>query len=284
MTPSNELDKKHRNDPFYMTPEQGTSEEEKKDDDHPILSLDVPKLKVTDMDTTATKKDTDLQQQSTPKSNTSSRRLMGPGGKEAAAPVPMALYHEDKLEDEKEGQAISVAHSASTVAVANKTKRKSNFGISHFGINVDILQEKVKPSSSHSPQDEATKEEFDDIPLRKTWSSSSLKKEKTWIKANPTDTVLELKSSNNRRRSSVVCEQGLEIIAMGRLRTIGDDGTFSDDEDDCDGASTGSGKNDTATDGSSTRKSEDADSASSHHGLSVPYKSDNFVDVATFRP
>ncbi|CAB9513762.1 expressed unknown protein [Seminavis robusta] len=113
-----------------------------------------------------------------------------------------------------------------------------------------------------------------DLSVRRTWSSSSLQKEKTWIKQSPTDTIFEMHTSKiETRRSSVICEEGMEIVAMGRLRTIGDEDLTSEEGDD------------STTEKPKKNESVNYANNAGAHGLSVPYKESNsHVQVAHFRP
>lgn len=99
--------------------------------------------------------------------------------------------------------------------------------------------------------------------VRRTWSNSEVRNEKIWIKASPTDSLLNVKAT--QRKSSVKLEEGLEVVAMGRLRTMGDElaeGYSNDDVDEDSGE----------------------ESESSHHGLSNPFESSEHIQVATYRP
>ena len=102
--------------------------------------------------------------------------------------------------------------------------------------------------------------------MRRTWSNSDIRNDKIWIKASPTDSLLDVKAT--QRKSSVNLEEGLEVVAMGRLRTVGDElaEDYSNDDVDNDSGHVSDG------------------SDGSHHGLSNPFESSEHIQVATFRP
>lgn len=130
----------------------------------------------------------------------------------------------------------------------------------------NIFSAKAVPPASQSLRLDDTKETT--VAMRRTWSSGSMQREKSWIKENPTDTIVEMNSRRDSRLS-LVKEEGLEVVAMGRLLEL--DERFDDDLN-------------TIGSGCTTETVRSDDTESRQHGLSVPYKACGFVEVAHFRP
>jgi len=136
----------------------------------------------------------------------------------------------------------------------------------------------VENDAAHASADEmfqlyltcgATEEIKDMLAVRRTWSSASLRTHKKWIKDSPTDSVL-LQAEDAPRPLGPFppVEEGLEVVALGRLSAVGDE---AGDNDSGDAA-------DVAGDDLSFGNCE------SISGLSVPYESSSHVQVATYRP
>lgn len=119
--------------------------------------------------------------------------------------------------------------------------------------------------SIFGPRRKETESGIQSPSIQKAWSASETRNDKVWIKASPTDSVIDRKAS--RRRDSVKLEEGLEIVAMGRLRTIGDE---DGEEDEVRSESMDAGNDCSSQEGSG--------------GLSDPFESSRHVQVATYRP